>query len=322
MHSTKQCLACKYSDLEIIKYSNHVNKINKSIVKHFVGSLFFYLVSFTKTKLYYWLKSKLLFSPKYHINRCMNCGYAVYSREISESELKHYYNNIYWNSSGTIVKNENINDDYKIDPRANGQYNCVKNYLKNYLNIDLLEIGAGEAYFSRLLRENYKRNIMINVVEPGERWRSYYNKLKIHLAADFFPFKSKNKYNYIHTSHWLEHVYDLNLTINKIKDLLGKNGLVFVEVPNCNSEYFSLNIGDTPHIHFFTVDSIKLIFENKGFECLDINEYGLTNGEEFIRRNNPNNFNRNILEDANNSIKSNIPRAGGSSLRGLFKIIC
>jgi hypothetical protein len=104
-----------------------------------------------------------------------------------------------------------------------------------------------------------------------------------------------------------------------LKSLLQKDGLIFIEVPNCNDEYYTLDNPDTPHIHFFSKESLKLLFEQFGFITLSIDEYGLTWQEEYAKRHNPSTFNQTIVLDADKSSRFNIPRKNGNCLRGLFK---
>lgn len=185
--------------------------------------------------------------------------------------------------------------------------------------MDLLEIGAAGAFFSRLFKERYPGTANLSVVEAGDGWEPYYRALDISLVATFFPFKSTRRFHYIHASHWFEHVSNLEDALQKIRTLLIPHGLLFIEVPNCDDEYYSLDFGDLPHVHFFTKGSLSALVEQHGFTTLTIDEYGLTAGEEWKRRTNPINLDEKILEEGRTSITENIPRRGGDCVRALFE---
>jgi len=261
---------------------------------------------------------KLLFSPFFYIVRCNKCGYGVYDRHIKPELLEEYYRTLYWQSEGLPIDKWHQKALYQNDKRAIEQYNFVKKWVEKFKKLNVLEVGSAAAYFPRLLKEKYPGEVHLNVVEAGIGWESYYEAIGISLIARFFPFKSNQKFEYIHASHWLEHVYNLEDTIIVIKSLLVKNGLLFVEVPNCDSDYYTLNIGDVPHIHFFTIKSLIILFKKHGFHSLAINSYGITFKEHLKMKANPRKLEEKIIQNTN-LLKKSIPRQGGYHIRALFK---
>jgi len=202
---------------------------------------------------------------------CLDCGHGVLHEPPSQAEIESYYRREY---SSEKLENPTI-DDYGLDPRATSQLQFVGQYLETRTLGNVLEIGAGRAFALQLLRDRYK-NARVYVCEPSERFQRYYEKRNIFRVADFFPFETSIRFNYIHTSHWLEHVLDLESTIASLRKLLSQEGLLFIEVPNTRHPYWTLPYFDNPHIHFFTMHSLKNIFERFSFRCLDIGEFGNT----------------------------------------------
>ncbi|GAJ21743.1 unnamed protein product, partial [marine sediment metagenome] len=138
------------------------------------------------------------------------------------------------------------------------EINCSR--IKN-----ALEIGAGSAHALILLRDKCDNpSINFYVCELGKQWEEYYKIQRIQKIADFFPFKSDKTFDYIHLSHWLDHVISLNETISELNKIMNPNGYVFVEVHNTEHAYWSLPLNDTPHIHFFTQKSLVEAFVQKG----------------------------------------------------------
>ena len=77
------------------------------------------------------------------------------------------------------------------------------------------------------------------------------------MQIEYFPFKTDIKFDFIHTSHWLEHIVDVNKTMAKINSMLTNKGGLFIEVPNTEF-YWDYPQTDTPHIHFFLPNLKKL----------------------------------------------------------------
>jgi len=265
----------------------------------------------------------LLFSPLHKIAKCQDCGYGVYQRNVSVDVLNRYYRSAYWGASGTST-NEKYDEGapYLTDSRAIGQYTFIRSYFFEGKIEHILEIGAGSALFSRLARHHHPR-VRIDVVEPGYGWEKYYEVNDVEKVSDFFPYSGSRRYGYIHTSHWLEHVIpDMEAVIGAIKNVLVPGGLLFVEVPNCDEEYWDIDQGDIPHIHFFTRQSLALAFEKSGFTLLKIDTFGATNRENFdylhpaTRTLKPPEY---LISEVERSISESIPRNNDDSLRALFR---
>jgi hypothetical protein len=318
----KNCSVCNSTDLSKYPYDNHLYRTKKSYIKYPIKYLLARAISPVLSKFHSkycdWADVKLIFSPFSWITRCKNCGYGVYDKSITPRLLEKYYNTVY--RARGLLPDQWQKKDYLEDSRAIGQYCCVENWIDKFPKLNMLEIGAGKAYFSRLVKEKHQGEVKLNVVEPGNCWGLYYKELGIPLVAKFFPFESNLKFHYIHTSHWLEHVSDLCRALDKIKSLLVKDGLLFIEVPNCSDDYYSLDVGDIPHIHFFTRESLSILLEKYGFQTLVIGEHGESYREEKERWKDPENFDKGIIQGAHISILKNVPRKGGASLRALFKL--
>jgi hypothetical protein len=256
------CPICNSHIVVYKKYDHHLeNKNVISLLKQLIKSI---------------LKRILLKANIFNgtIIVCESCGYGIMENIPPVEKLKNYYKTSYWNWR-SIKPVEISNNEYKNDCRANAQLKFISQYslINGFQNS--LEIGAGPAYASLLLR-NINHNIKLHICEPGKQWINYYENFNLIKIADYFPFESEIIFDYIHTSHWLEHVSDINQTLLTLNKMLEINGYLFVEVPNTETEYWNLDIKDSPHIHFFTKKSLIKLFEKFGFSCLSIGEYGIT----------------------------------------------
>ncbi len=220
--------------------------------------------------LYRQLKSVSLFTPLENLARCDSCGYGKYLADISNKDLNDYYTYFYW-------QNKDDDCDFDLNPKAYKQWRYVSDKIKIGSIRKALEIGAGSAGFSRVLKEHIGENeVRVGVIEPAEKYERMYKKEGLKKEADFFPVILSRKYDYIHMSHWLEHALDLGKVMSAIVNLLETNSHVYVEVPNCGKDYFASNSRDLPHIHFFSDKSLRLLFSKWGFSPIDVS----TNGDD------------------------------------------
>lgn len=274
------CKLCNSKHLIIKKYDRHVLDLSlKGIVKTILPYIHPIIPRVTTQ-----LKqnaTKHLNGFKGNIKVCNTCGYGVMDKIPNNKDLHRYYKNQYW-AYRSVITPPVFKEQYKNNTRAIAQVDFILDELNQADNdiIDVLEIGAADSGAILLLRDYWKKNsLSLNVCEPGEQWSNYYQQCGIERVANYYPFQAKTNFDYIHTSHWLEHVGDLDKTMTSINGMLNKKGFIFVEVPNTTDPYWDLPINDTPHIHFFTKISLEKLFLKYGFECLRIGEYGITNGE-------------------------------------------
>lgn len=212
------------------------------------------------------------------VNICSNCRHGVMQSPPSVEQLEKYYKQLYWSQRDISDDMDQwcLGDDYKNDPRARAQISLILPFVGKSNLTNILEIGAGHAYASLLLRHRLEgRHVTLYACEPGEQWVSYYKKADINKISNFFPFESDLRFDYIHTSHWLEHMSDINATLLALKDAVSRMGFIFVEVPNTDHEYWDLPGDDTPHIQFFTPKSLKELYVKHGFKCLVMEECGI-----------------------------------------------
>lgn len=286
-----KCNICNSHDFSIVKYDYHTSNFNvKKFVKFFIKK-----IDRIIPKNFVWLKSissRSKYGFRGNIIICKKCGYGVMNKIPSTMDLTKYYNLEYWKNRNVILPK--FKKLYKKNFRAVSQFNFSINYIKKFRfsTINILDIGAAGAWSILNIRDsiNYKK-INLDVVEPGNVWELYYKDAKINRVASFFPFSPKKKYDYVHTSHWLEHVCNLKSTMDWFKKNINKNGLLFIEVPNTENDYWDNDIDDTPHIHFFTRDSLILLLKNYGFECLECIVLGPTYSD--LQKENKTNYNEN-----------------------------
>jgi SAM-dependent methyltransferase len=112
-------------------------------------------------------------------------------------------------------------------------------YIQKYITKDnptLLDIGAGKGEFVNVAAKN---NFLAEGIEPSLNFCNYatstYNvKMYNGFLGSVGEIEGK-KYDVITMHHVLEHVEEPVELLNSIRKYLNEDGLLFIEVPNCNS---------------------------------------------------------------------------------------
>lgn len=149
------------------------------------------------------------------------------------------------------------------------QFNQIKNLINPETNF--LEIGCS---FGGILKFVNKKNLKSrNAIEPNKKdylfcSKKYKNVNVINSTFEKYDF-AKQKFNLVVSFEVLEHVYNLDNFLSKVSSILESGGVVNFEVPNHNDallrnyavERYTKFYYHKAHIHYFTPDSLKKIFE-------------------------------------------------------------
>lgn len=266
--SVTMCAMCGERCFEPIRYNNHLAKPDP--LKILVAKAVYNFLPID------YLKYRLMFRDGY-IRRCLECGHGHFAKKITDEELANYYKQVYRGS------NYAVDTDFVTDTSVS-QCKFIEKYVDQITNV--LEIGGGACEAMRYLQNGHSK-IQLSVVEPSPYFDNYYNHVGINKIADMFPVGSNRwdgTFDYIHTSHWIEHVYDAHKSVEALNKLLCEDGLLYVETPNSPEICFKLDWPDAPHIHFFTKKSLKKLLEAHSFQVLDIVELSFTHEEELQRK--------------------------------------
>ena len=203
------------------------------------------------------------------------------------------YFDIIWNESRTIAKTniENIKDISLYYNSSN--YDSFKNTAKGTLDIiyfliqkimfryklfllriylkgnRILDYGAGSGKFAAYLS---KKKFNTSVVEPYNKEIKNQSLLNINVFEKIADISKSDYYDGITLWHVLEHLSNPEHVLSKIHNLLEKNGVLMIAVPNINSldaRYYKSYWAalDVPrHIWHYTIKGIISLVESKGFK--------------------------------------------------------
>ena len=208
--------------------------------------------------------SKELFS----LSQCLSCGFVFTNPKPKDEDLYKYYISKNY-ISHTNSKKTLFEKTYQIIRK----YTLHKKYLmikKIISRGKILDIGSGTGDFLYKFKKN---NWETRGVEPNKKAReSSIKKYNLNVDDSFIPENIKEKFDIISMWHVLEHIPDINKTIENINKSLKKDGKLIVAVPNLESwdaKYYKKHWAayDVPiHLHHFSKKTISQLLDNHGFK--------------------------------------------------------
>lgn len=219
------------------------------------------------------------------VEKCNSCHYHFLKFNKNEFDIKKYYHDTYWSVFRNLHNKKNlagkVDSAYLIKklPKplrtiveltgvrkslASSQFNYLKSHVKGE---KLLEIGSGEGF---LLEWFEKNGYDVFGVEPSKDNLSVIQKkLKKGKCITGYiedAYTLKDRFNIIVLSHVLEHLVDCQESLIKLGKLLEPNGIIFIEVPNCqNPKTLEHSIYTQPHIHHFSKSNLEMLVQNCGY---------------------------------------------------------
>ncbi len=195
---------------------------------------------------------------------CKNCG-LVWSDPFPINPSEYYQKNYRILYKGTFEPK--IKHIYRAAKTALNRYQGLKDYLNGKQQV--LEIGSGGGEFSYLLN---KLGFSVKGIEPNEGYGNYSKSeygldVQIGFAqnTEFAP----ESFDFITTSHVLEHVDDPTLVLKKLHGWLNSDGILAIEVPNveatCQSPKSTFH---TAHLFNFNQATLSLLVEKCGFTVI------------------------------------------------------
>ncbi|TAK16884.1 MAG: class I SAM-dependent methyltransferase [Nitrosarchaeum sp.] len=203
---------------------------------------------------------------------CKEC--KLFVTGTSESEVREkanlLYKKEYWNG---LKSEESLTSDFtNIDSQGKrrlwiSQYAYSKEYMGE--RKDMLEIGSGAGqtifYFDQI-------GFNVTGIEPDERNVKLINqKLKISKCLVGFAeeLNMEDQFDIIWISHVFEHLVRPDLLLKKLYKILRPNGIIFIEVPNCENEIIrDSSINDNPSTFHFSKKSLLHISQNAGYNVM------------------------------------------------------
>ena len=176
-----------------------------------------------------------------------------------------------------------------LDPRSveisSNRFASQVAFIKPHLNpnnkMRLLEFGAGDAKFSRAIKESLKLDVQVDIVEPAPHYDKSFKDLGFFKIGVDSSCLKDGQYDLIHVSHVLQHLPSLDHDLEKLSLSLKPGGLIFFEVPNACREYWNERVfPNPPFLNFFSIVSIRGLAEKYKLKVVRETTFGQSIGLE------------------------------------------
>ena len=203
---------------------------------------------------------------------CSKCGlFVTGSSEVEVREKSEIiYTGTYWEERQAI---QSIESDFKDKASLykwkhwKSQTEYCKPYLKD--KKEILEIGSGAGW---ALFYFEGRGYTVTGIEPDSRNVELINKKLKHghcISGYVEDMNINGTFDVIWISHVFEHLIRPDLLLKKCKANLKDNGIIFIEVPECeNPKILKESIYENPSSFHFTKKTLSNVVQNAGYKIL------------------------------------------------------
>jgi 2-polyprenyl-3-methyl-5-hydroxy-6-metoxy-1,4-benzoquinol methylase len=208
----------------------------------------------------------------FELIKCSHCGLTITSPRPAADSIGKYYASVeYISHSG---KSKTLFDKIYLTARSitlRWKYKLVAHYFPQPSNI--LDFGCGTGEFLNFMKKN---SWNVTGVEPNETARQKANHLLENKVLENLHQVKSRSMEVITLWHVLEHVHDLNNTIQKLKSLLSLNGHIIIAVPNPNShdsKHYENNWAgyDVPrHLWHFNQRTMTALLNKNGLRIVEV----------------------------------------------------
>ncbi len=237
-------------------------------------------------------KINILFkNDRYGINQktcvCNKCGFMFSNPRMERTSAEYFYNSdlyrLLYNGTGKHVSEDIIFKntlmelkEYKpLIPKKPNFNNYYSNLYFDFINNEIsdfetvLDIGCGKG--KKLIDFNFIKKKTFGI-EPSKTYHKVHTTFGLNADVGFIK-DIKNKYDLVMLTHVLEHLTNLEETVNLIGNITKK--YLFIEVPGHIKKLQSIQ---NAHNYYFSLNTLNYFFLNNKFKLIKIdyardNEY-------------------------------------------------
>lgn len=201
-------------------------------------------------------------SMKLQITISKKYGYLCLKKKVNSKLLDNLYKKFYRYPSAILNQIEPTRDKIFLQKL----YKSVN--LKKINKV--LEIGCYDGYILHRIKKKFLK-IQTFGCEPSPG-ADIANKFGLNVKKTYFDHKTypNQKFDLIILRHTLEHISNINKTINNIRKVMNNNSILAIEVPNINFYLKNglLEVFSFQHIHYFSMQTFFAICKSYNFKIL------------------------------------------------------
>ena len=211
----------------------------------------------------------ITFLKGYNVVECKQCGFLYADKIPKQIEFDLYYKER--SKYEVYLKELSADKISKFKKTLAFIEECLEkrgDYLKD---LQIADIGCATGDFLRYLKD--KGYTHLNGIDPSIICVEYMLEYGINARqATINDLDEQGKYDFIRLNAVLEHIEDLNSSMEKIKKMLKKDGYIYISVPdargfkelvNCSFQEFSVE-----HINYFSKITLSNFMKKHGFDLI------------------------------------------------------
>lgn len=189
--------------------------------------------------------------------RCLNCG-LLYFKNFNKVDYNGFDMGGYIKEPVLFYYYQNIIADIIMRYKKKGS---------------LFDVGGGIGVLMDIMR---KKGWDVEGIEASKQGVEYAERIfsMNMFKGDFLNFKTKKRYDVITANHVIEHVNDLNSFLKKIGQIIKKDGIMLLGLPNAGCLEFKIfrkrwiSLAPDMHIWHFNPKTITKLLEKNNFKVV------------------------------------------------------
>ncbi|MEL6835039.1 MAG: methyltransferase domain-containing protein [Bacteroidota bacterium] len=210
---------------------------------------------------------------------CSHCGLVYLNPRPTEAEMSEFYKHSYRKYYEAIeVPTPEYIANGPFLARAEFVLSKLSPYLEQKNEGKLLDVGCAEGTLLQTVKTHFPQ-LSTYGIEPSLGFGQYAEKhsqaqVFVGTYQDFFAQSAVKAFDFIVTTHVLEHILDPRSFMQALHQYLSDDGLIYVEVPNVinNKKGISAHLG---HVVSYDPDTLSSLVNACGFEVVDMYTEGL-----------------------------------------------
>jgi 2-polyprenyl-3-methyl-5-hydroxy-6-metoxy-1,4-benzoquinol methylase len=217
----------------------------------------------------------------YDVVLCSQCGFGYADNIPSQAKFDEYYRNM---SKYEYVYSGGQESSFDMD-----RFEAIAGLITPFIQspqASILDIGCATGGLLNKIRANGFYNV--SGLDPSltcaqAAWNLYQIPVQTGTISNI---KESNQYDFIILVGVLEHIRELEVELNRLREMLTNGGRLFIEVPDALHfdrffdapfQQFSME-----HVNFFSPISLQNLMSSNGFETVHITQLHRNHSQESI----------------------------------------